>query len=97
MADRNVFIETAPGFTGAVGLHRKSHLDMAAVQKQSIRGLDKEYATVMGMLYMITRMGNAKDVTDTFRQVMGRQPHSFALFAVMNKHSWENPNSIYLE
>lgn len=53
-----------------------------------VRGLDKEYATVMGMLYMITRMGNAKEVTDVFQQVMGRKPHSFEQFARSNKHSW---------
>ena len=53
-----------------------------------VRGLDKEYATVMGMLYMITRMGNAKEVTDTFWQVMGRQPHSFEEFVVKNLDAW---------
>lgn len=53
-----------------------------------VRGLDKEYATVMGMLYMITRMGNAKAVTDGFEKVMGKKPRSFASFVERNAGSW---------
>ena len=53
-----------------------------------IRGLDKEYATVMGMLYMITRMGNAKAVTNVFEEIMGKKPQSFEQFVVKNLDAW---------
>ncbi len=54
-----------------------------------IRGLDQEYATVMDMLYMITRMGNAKAVTNTFKEVMGKAPQTFEQFAAKNSHCWQ--------
>ncbi len=54
-----------------------------------VRGLDREYASVMDMLYMITRMGNARAVTDTFRQVMGKAPRTFEQFAAKNLHCWQ--------
>ncbi len=59
-----------------------------------VRGLDKEYATVMGMLYMITRMGNAKAVTDGFEKVMGKKPRSFESFALRNNRCWEKQNDV---
>ena len=55
----------------------------------TIRGLDKEYATVMGMLYMITRLGTAKKVTDTFNVIMGKNPRSFATFVKKNAAAWQ--------
>lgn len=39
-----------------------------------VRGLDKEYSTVMGMLYMMTRMGTAKKVTTVFEEIVGKSP-----------------------
>lgn len=54
-----------------------------------IRGLDKEYSTVMGMLYRMTRMGTAKTVTDTFEQVMGKKPRDFRRFVNKNRAAWE--------
>lgn len=54
-----------------------------------IRGLDKEYSTVMGMLYMMTRMGTAKNVTNTFEQVVGKKPQAFRNFVKKNLSSWE--------
>lgn len=54
-----------------------------------IRGLDKEYSTVMGMLYMMTRMGTAKTVTSTFEDVVGKQPQSFRQFVKKNLSAWE--------
>lgn len=54
-----------------------------------IRGLKKEYATVMGMLYLMTRMGTAKKITDTFQTVMGRKATSFSEFAQKNKNCWK--------
>ncbi len=54
-----------------------------------IRGLEKEYVTVMGMLYLMTRMGTAKETTDVFRQVMGKEPRSFESFVQKNLASWQ--------
>lgn len=53
-----------------------------------IRGLDKEYATVMGMLYMMTRLGTAKKVTTVFEDVMGKKPQTFKQFVKKNKEAW---------
>ncbi len=55
----------------------------------NIRGLDKEYSTVMGMLYMMTRMGTAKKVTSTFEDVMGKKPQSFRQFVKKNLSAWK--------
>ncbi|CUQ41422.1 NmrA family protein [Clostridium paraputrificum] len=42
-----------------------------------IRGLDKEYSTVMEMLYMMTRMGTAKKVTTVYKDIMNKEPQTF--------------------
>ncbi len=55
----------------------------------NIRGLDKDYASVMGMLYMMTRFGTAKKVTNTFEEVMGKNPQTFREFVKKNKDAWE--------
>lgn len=54
-----------------------------------IRGLDETYATVMGMLYMMTRLGTAKKVTNVFQEVMGKKPQTFRQFAKKNLAAWE--------
>lgn len=54
-----------------------------------IRGLAKEYATVMSMLYFMTRLGTAKKITPTFESVMGKKPRSFQEFVVKNRKAWE--------
>lgn len=54
-----------------------------------IRGLDKEYSTVMGMLYMMTRMGTAKKVTTVFEDVVGKKPQTFREFARKNLSAWQ--------
>lgn len=53
-----------------------------------IRGLDKEYSTVMGMLYMMTRMGTAKNVTTVFEDVVGKKPQTFRQFVKKNLSAW---------
>ena len=55
----------------------------------TVRGLDKEYAGVMAMLYMMTRMGAAKKVTTSFEDIMGRKPQNFRQFARKNRSAWE--------
>ncbi|MDL2324267.1 NmrA family NAD(P)-binding protein [Ruminococcaceae bacterium OttesenSCG-928-A16] len=54
-----------------------------------VRGLDKEYSTVMGMLYMMTRMGTAKKVTPVFEEVMGKQAQTFRAFVRKNLAAWQ--------
>ncbi|MDL2220362.1 NmrA family NAD(P)-binding protein [Eubacteriales bacterium OttesenSCG-928-N14] len=54
-----------------------------------IRALDKEYSTVMGMLYLMTRMGTAKKVTTVFEEVMGKQPQTFRAFVRKNLAAWQ--------
>lgn len=53
-----------------------------------IRGLDKEYSTVMGMLYMMTRLGTANKVTSTFEEVMHKKPQTFSQFVEKNIECW---------
>ncbi|MBC7958570.1 MAG: SDR family NAD(P)-dependent oxidoreductase, partial [Vallitaleaceae bacterium] len=54
-----------------------------------IRGLDSEYSKVMGMLYMMTRMGTAKKTTTIFEDVMGKKPQSFRQFVQKNLNAWQ--------
>lgn len=54
-----------------------------------IRGIEKDYATVMGMLYWMTRAGTAKRVTGTFRDVMGKEPQTFREFVRKNLSAWQ--------
>ena len=53
-----------------------------------IRGLDKEYSTVMEMLYMMTRMGTAKKVTTVYKDIMNKEPQTFRQFVRKNIKSW---------
>lgn len=53
-----------------------------------IRGLDKEYSTVMEMLYMMTRMGTAKKVTTVYKDIMNKEPQTFRQFVKKNIKSW---------
>jgi uncharacterized protein YbjT (DUF2867 family) len=55
----------------------------------NVRGLDRSYARVMGMLYMMTRLGTAKKTTDVFEQVMGKKPQTFRQFVQKNVSSWQ--------
>jgi uncharacterized protein YbjT (DUF2867 family) len=54
-----------------------------------VRGIDKKQSTVMGLLYMMTRFGAAKKVTDVFEQVMGKKPQTFRQFVKKNIAAWE--------
>lgn len=53
-----------------------------------IRGLEKGYAMVMCMLYLMTRMGTARTVSDDFEKVMGKKPGSFRDFVRENREAW---------
>ena len=55
----------------------------------SVRGLEKKYCTVMGMLYMMTRCNGAKRVTADFEEVMQKKPKSFRQFVRDNAAAWK--------
>lgn len=55
----------------------------------TVRGIDKKYATIMGLLYMMTRMGTAKQVTNTFETVMHKKPQTFESFVNKNIAAWQ--------
>lgn len=55
----------------------------------TVRGMEKEYCTVMGMLYMMTRLGTAKKVTPVFEQVMGKKTQTFEQFVKKNLSYWQ--------
>lgn len=48
------------------------------------RGLDKNYVNVTVALYFMTRMGTAKEVTNGFYKLTGRDPRTFEEFAKGN-------------
>ena len=45
------------------------------------RGLDKKYVHVTMALYLMTRLGTAKKVTDDFKKLTGKEPRTFKEFA----------------
>lgn len=55
----------------------------------TVRGMEKEYCNVMGMLYMMTRLGTARKVTSVFEQVMGKKPRTFQQFVQKNRTAWQ--------
>lgn len=54
-----------------------------------IRGLDKGYAKIMSMLYLMTRLGAASKTTNVFKKIMGKEPRDFRQFVKKNIHVWE--------
>ncbi|WP_270790499.1 MULTISPECIES: NmrA family NAD(P)-binding protein [Enterococcus] len=56
---------------------------------REVRGLDKSYVTVMGMLYLMTRLGGAKQVNTNFQEVMGKAPQTFRDFVQKNRAVWQ--------
>lgn len=48
------------------------------------RGLDKTYVHVTMALYLMTRLGTAKAVTDEFKRLTGCEPRTFRAFAEAN-------------
>lgn len=53
------------------------------------RGIKKEFANVMTMLYLVTKMGTAKKVTDDLEKLLQRKPISFKQFACDHQEIWE--------
>jgi uncharacterized protein YbjT (DUF2867 family) len=54
-----------------------------------VRGIDKMQATVMGLLYMMTRFGTANKVTTVFEDVMHKKPQTFRVFVRKNLDAWK--------
>lgn len=55
----------------------------------SKRKLPKAYVNVTVMLYIMTRLGTAKAVTNEFELLTGKKPTTFREFARKNKKSWQ--------
>ncbi|UTT43411.1 NmrA family NAD(P)-binding protein [Exiguobacterium aurantiacum] len=53
------------------------------------RGLDPAYVNVTMALYLMTRLGTAKAVTDDFERLTGESPRTFAAFASEHLHAFE--------
>lgn len=55
---------------------------------RDIRGIDEKYATVMSLLYMMTRLGSAKQVTEVFETIINRRPTDFQAFVRKHREVW---------
>ncbi|WP_167553323.1 SDR family oxidoreductase [Evansella clarkii] len=53
------------------------------------RGIKKEFANVMTMLYVLTRLGTAEKITDDVREILKREPISFEQYAMDFKEAWQ--------
>ncbi|WP_096153967.1 MULTISPECIES: SDR family oxidoreductase [Bacillus] len=52
------------------------------------RGIKKEFANIMTMLYVITRFGSAKKITDDVKKILKREPISFEQYAIDFQNAW---------
>lgn len=52
------------------------------------RGTPKEFANVMTLLYLMTKLGTAKDITYDLEKIIGREPISFKEYARDHKDCW---------
>lgn len=48
------------------------------------RGFDKEFVNVTVALYLMTRMGTSKKITNEFYKLTGKHPKTFEAFAIEN-------------
>jgi hypothetical protein len=51
-------------------------------------GFDQGYVKVTKLLYMMTRLGTAKKVTDQVEQLLKRKPMRLDDFIIENKEIW---------
>ncbi len=54
------------------------------------RGLDKSYVNVTVALYLMTRLGTAKAITDDFKMITGQEPTPFEAFVRANIQAFSN-------
>lgn len=52
------------------------------------RGTPKEFANVMTLLYLMTKLGTAKEITYDLEEIIGREPTSFKKYAMDHKGYW---------
>lgn len=52
------------------------------------RGAPKGFATVMMLLYLMTKLGAAKDVTYELEKIIDREPISFKQYVIDHKNYW---------
>lgn len=52
------------------------------------RGTPKEFANVMTLLYLMTKLGTAKDITYDLEKLIGREPISFKRYVMDHKDYW---------
>ncbi len=53
-----------------------------------VRGIDRKYATIMGLLYMMTRFNTAKKVTTDYMEIMNEKPTDIREFIRKNRSAW---------
>lgn len=54
------------------------------------RGTPKAFATVMMFLYLMTKLGTAKDITHDLEKLLEREPISFKQYVIDHKECWES-------
>lgn len=52
------------------------------------RGTPKKFANVMTLLYLMTKLGTAKDITYDLEKLIGREPISFKQYVMDHKDYW---------
>ena len=52
------------------------------------RGTPRTFATVMMFLYLMTKLGTAKDITLDLEKLLGREPISFKQYVIDHKEYW---------
>ncbi|MBY0162021.1 hypothetical protein H0178_40615 [Cytobacillus firmus] len=53
------------------------------------RGIPKDFATVMTVLYLTTKLGMANKVTSDLERLLGRKPRTFRQFAQDHVSCWQ--------
>ena len=54
------------------------------------RGTPKAFANVMMFLYLMTKLGTAKDITHDLEKLLEREPISFKQYVIDHKECWES-------
>lgn len=57
-------------------------------QERIKRGTPKEFANVMMFLYLMTKLGTAKSITDDLEKIIGTEPISFERYVIDYKEYW---------
>lgn len=85
--------EAARIFTEVLGRPvRYSNPSVWTFRREKLRqGTDKSYVTVMCALYLMTRFGMAKKVTDDLERLLGRKPGTFKEYVRDYAECWSRP------